>query len=153
MANRSDEAGKPTRKTESPRGLLDNASSEKKFHLSLYHPSSSLAFFVEHFWTVDWHFQGNESYRQESLPHPAVCIAMEKYRNRPVNRMLCFWAGLSGGIVLFVYRSYFRLFCDGGSPAMVCQRSGNKISSWLMGIAAMRASTSRRYDSGSTLCR
>lgn len=80
MPNPSDDAGKPTRKTDTPRGLLDKASGEKRFRLTLYHPSKCLAFFVEHYWIVEWKLKDKESYRQESLPHPAVCIVVEKHR-------------------------------------------------------------------------
>ncbi len=80
MPNRSHDADKPTRKTDTPRGLLDKASGSKRFRLTLYHPSKCLAFFVEHYWIVEWKVPDKESYRQESLPHPAVCMVVEKHR-------------------------------------------------------------------------
>lgn len=56
------------------------ASGEKRFRLARHHPSTELGFFVEHYWVVEWNLRGQPDYRQESLPHPSVHIAVERDR-------------------------------------------------------------------------
>ena len=76
--------GAPSRNFDSPRGLLDLASGEKRFRLSRYRPSDELGFFVEHYWIVEWDLCGRANHRQESLPHPSVHIAVERGRSEVV---------------------------------------------------------------------
>jgi len=63
-----------------PKGLLDLPSGRRHFRLSRYQASDELGFFVEHFWTVEWEIPENRMYRQQSLPHPSVHIAVERGR-------------------------------------------------------------------------
>ena len=43
-----------------------------------YHPSSDLAVYVEHFWSVHWDLGLNASQRVETLPHPSVHLVFER---------------------------------------------------------------------------
>ncbi len=72
--------GASSREFDSPRGLLDLASGQKRFRLARYHPSAELGFFVEHYWIVEWDLTGQADHQQESLPHPSVHVAVESGR-------------------------------------------------------------------------
>ncbi len=80
----SSTSGALSRKLDSPRGLLDPAAAKTRFHLSRYHASEELDFFIEHYWVVVWNLRGQENHWHESLPHPSVCIAVEQGRSEVV---------------------------------------------------------------------
>lgn len=61
-----------------PRGVLNPKAGEEKFRLSRHLPSRDLEFFVERYWIVEWDLRGQEPYLQETLPHPAVNLVVEK---------------------------------------------------------------------------
>lgn len=71
-------------KTREPRAILNPQASKKKFQLSRYYPSPDLAFFVEHYWLVDWDPQGQRPYLAEVLPHPSIHMVFEKDKSRIV---------------------------------------------------------------------
>ena len=79
-ASRVPTGGASFREFDSPRGLLDLASGQKRFRLARYHPSAELGFFVEHYWTVEWDLTGQADHQQESLPHPSVHVTVERGR-------------------------------------------------------------------------
>ncbi len=70
-----------------PRGVLNRTAGEQKFRLSLHSPTTDLDFFIEHYWIVTWDLRGQEPYRQEVLPHPAVHLVIEKDKSRIVGVM------------------------------------------------------------------
>lgn len=61
-----------------PRGVLNSRLGEERFRLSRYLPSRDLEFFVERYWIVEWDLRDREPYLQETLPHPAVNLVIEK---------------------------------------------------------------------------
>ncbi|CAN5912322.1 helix-turn-helix domain-containing protein [soil metagenome] len=61
-----------------PRGVLNPREAEEKFRLSRHLPSRDLEFFVERYWIVEWDLRDQEPYLQETLPHPAVNLVIEK---------------------------------------------------------------------------
>jgi AraC-like DNA-binding protein len=70
----------PPRKSGTPRGVLNLGAGLKAFEVVRYHPSDDLAFCVEHYWIVRWDLLGQEPFRQETLPHPSIHIALEPGR-------------------------------------------------------------------------
>lgn len=64
-------------KEEKPRGILNPQLGQQKFQLARYEPSTELAPFVEHYWTVKWDLRGQAPYNSETLPHPAIHLAIE----------------------------------------------------------------------------
>ena len=68
-------------KKENPRGILNPNKGKEKFKLVRYLPSEETAFFVEHFWIVEWDLCGNDPFVSETLPHPCVHIVFEKERS------------------------------------------------------------------------
>ncbi|WP_162910053.1 AraC family transcriptional regulator [Aggregatilinea lenta] len=60
------------------KGLLTG---EQAFRLARYAPAPDLAFFIEHFWVVDWDLRGRPSFLQENLPYPSVHIVIEPDRS------------------------------------------------------------------------
>ncbi len=70
-----------------PRGILDPRAAKAMFCLSLHPPSADLAFFVEHYWIVDWDLRGQEPYLSEILPHPCVHLVIETDNSRIVGVM------------------------------------------------------------------
>jgi AraC-like DNA-binding protein len=62
------------------RGVLNPQAIGQKFHLSRPTPSADLSSIIDHFWIVHWDLRGKPSYRSETLPFPAVHIAIEKRR-------------------------------------------------------------------------
>ena len=71
-------------KLKKPRGILYPRPAHDKFQLALHEPSLAMAQFVEHYWIVSWDLPGNESYCQETLPHPCVHLVVERGRSRIV---------------------------------------------------------------------
>ncbi len=67
-----------------PRGILDPRSAATTFRLSLHPPAPDLAFFVEHYWIVDWDLRGQQPYLAETLPHPCVHLVIEESHSRIV---------------------------------------------------------------------
>lgn len=72
----------PKEKSDPPRGVLYHKMSDDYFGLSRYHPSEPLAFFVDHYWIVEWDFRGMEPFEQEVLSHPSVHLVFEKGNTR-----------------------------------------------------------------------
>ena len=68
-------------KKENPRGILNPNKGKEKFKLDRYVPSEEIAFFVEHFWIVEWDLSGNDPFVSETLPHPCVHVVFEKERS------------------------------------------------------------------------
>ncbi|MEQ1762785.1 MAG: AraC family transcriptional regulator [Pyrinomonadaceae bacterium] len=62
-------------KFDPPRGVLRSAADpvDGMSHRRFY-PSSHLAEYVEHYWSVKWDLRGKEPYRAETLPHPSVHV-------------------------------------------------------------------------------
>jgi AraC-like DNA-binding protein len=61
------------RKTAPPRGVLKTAVADRqRYHHARYHPSTDLAPFVEHYWSVQWDLRELAPERVETLPHPSV---------------------------------------------------------------------------------
>ncbi len=48
------------------------------FHLEHLEPSDDLRAIVERHWIVRWDLRGREPYRQETLPHPCVNLAIQR---------------------------------------------------------------------------
>ena len=65
---------------DTPRGIIDRRSGERRFRLARYRPAADLEDLVEHYWSVRWDLRGQQPFRQETLPHPSVCIAVEPGR-------------------------------------------------------------------------
>lgn len=63
-----------------PRGILHPQHDKKNFHLRRHLPSEDLAFFVEHYWSVQWNVSAPQI--QETLPHPSVHVVVEKGNSR-----------------------------------------------------------------------
>lgn len=65
-------------KTDPPRGVLKTADAGgPRMAHARYHPSADLASYVEHFWAVEWHLDGQPPHRAETLPHPSVHLVFE----------------------------------------------------------------------------
>jgi AraC-like DNA-binding protein len=62
---------------EKARGILNPLTGEEMFQLARYAPSDDLAFFVEHYWCVQWDLEGQAPYRSETLAHPSVHMTVE----------------------------------------------------------------------------
>ncbi len=60
-----------------PKEILDPSEEEKQFRLSRFMPSEDLAFFIEHFWIVEWDL-GEGTFQQDILAYPSVHLAFEK---------------------------------------------------------------------------
>jgi len=70
----------PARKSGRSRGVLNPGAGEQVYKTARYHPSGDLAAYVEHYWIVRWDLRGKEPFRQETLPHPAIHVALEQGR-------------------------------------------------------------------------
>ena len=57
------------------KGILDPINAARQFQLSRYLPSTELAPFVEHHWTIHWDLRGQPPYISEVLPHSSVNFA------------------------------------------------------------------------------
>jgi AraC-like DNA-binding protein len=65
---------------DAPRGLLNAGAGQKAYQASRYYPSDDLALLIEHYWVVRWDVRNQEPFCQETLPHPAIHIALEPGR-------------------------------------------------------------------------
>lgn len=72
----------PKEKSSPPRGVLYHKMDSEYFGLSRYHPSETIAFFVEHYWIVKWDLRGKEPFEQDVLSHPSVHLVFEKNNTR-----------------------------------------------------------------------
>jgi len=61
-------------------GILDPHTAAQRFRLSRYLPSTALAPFVEHHWTIHWDLRDQPPYLSEVLPFPSVNIAFDAER-------------------------------------------------------------------------
>lgn len=68
----------PKKKSEPPRGVLNQKTGAEHFGLSRYHPGEDLGFFIEHYWIVRWDLRGKEPFEQDVLSHPSVHLVFEK---------------------------------------------------------------------------
>ncbi|HEX7150238.1 MAG TPA: helix-turn-helix domain-containing protein [Thermoanaerobaculia bacterium] len=62
-----------------PRGVLQGAPQGTMRHVR-HEPSPDLAFWVEHYWIVEWDLR--EPYLAETLPHPSVHLVVDAERAR-----------------------------------------------------------------------
>lgn len=58
-------------------GILRPAAERVHFHLERVEPSEDLRPIVERHWIVRWDLRGRAPYRQETLPHPCVNLAIQ----------------------------------------------------------------------------
>jgi AraC-like DNA-binding protein len=63
------------RKSDLPRGILHNGPTETDSSLECFEASESLHAFVEHYWSVTWDKQPQET--RESVAHPSVHLILE----------------------------------------------------------------------------
>src|SRR5688500_4802605 len=70
-----------------PRGVLNRATDDEKFHHSRRLPAPDLRFFIAHYWIVAWDLRGQEPERAETLPHPSIHLVLEKGDSRIVGIM------------------------------------------------------------------
>jgi AraC-like DNA-binding protein len=61
-----------------PWGVLKTGASAGPFEYVRSFPSSDLAPFVEHYWTVRWDLRGAPPHIAETLPHPSVHLVIER---------------------------------------------------------------------------
>lgn len=61
-------------------GILDPVNAAQRFRLARYLPSTDLAPYVEHHWTIHWDLRGQPPYVSEVLPFPAVNVAFTNER-------------------------------------------------------------------------
>ncbi|HEX4479813.1 MAG TPA: helix-turn-helix domain-containing protein [Rudaea sp.] len=66
------------RKSEKPRGILNDRDAGSMPSVWRYFPSPDLAPFVEHYWTVEWDLP--EPQLRETLPHPSIHLVLEAGR-------------------------------------------------------------------------
>lgn len=69
-------------KSEPPRGVLNSREGSKHFQLFRYHPSTELAYFVEHYWIVHWDLRGKDPFHQDVLSHPVVHLVFQQEGTR-----------------------------------------------------------------------
>lgn len=69
-------------KKDKPRGIIHQQQAGSDIVHERFLPSPDLAFFIEHFWTVRWNFEGREPMRVETLPHPVVHLVFENGEGR-----------------------------------------------------------------------
>lgn len=63
------------------RGILNPAEGERHFRLERYAATGELAHFIERYWLIRWDLRGRAPFRQETLPFPAINIALERGRS------------------------------------------------------------------------
>lgn len=68
----------PKEKSDPPRGILNRKTAADHFNLERFYPGGELAFFVEHYWVVEWDLRGMKPFEQHILSHPSVHMAFEK---------------------------------------------------------------------------
>jgi AraC-like DNA-binding protein len=69
--------GQTRRLSASRHGILRPAAESTHFHLERLEPSEDLKPIVDRHWIVRWDLRGREPYRQETLPHPCVNLAIQ----------------------------------------------------------------------------
>jgi AraC-like DNA-binding protein len=62
-------------------GVLRMDMGERKFSLTRHAPSEDLAFFVKHYWIVNWDLTGQQPYPQDVVPNPCVNMVVERSRS------------------------------------------------------------------------
>ena len=67
---------------ESLRGVLNPAAVPAKFRLTRLAPAPDLAYFVQHYWVVEWDLRGQPPHCSETLPFPCVNIVAEPGKTR-----------------------------------------------------------------------
>lgn len=70
--------GKTRQDLAQPRGILVPRFDVGQFSHRRQAPCATLAGLVEHYWYVSWDMQGHPPQPQETLPHPAVHLVVEK---------------------------------------------------------------------------
>jgi AraC-like DNA-binding protein len=65
---------------ERPRGVLSPSSEAEGISHERFAPSTELAPFVAHHWTVRWNLPDGRSFLAETLPHPCVHLLFERGR-------------------------------------------------------------------------
>lgn len=71
-----------TRDPGKPRGILRHAPVPGVFHHARIAPSSTVAWVVQHFWTVSWDLQGGPPQARQTLPHPNAHLVLDPGRTR-----------------------------------------------------------------------
>ena len=69
------------KKSSRHKGILDPIHAATRFELGRYLPSSELAPFVEHHWTIHWDLRGQPPYISEVLPHSSINFAFTVERS------------------------------------------------------------------------
>ncbi|MFE5318916.1 helix-turn-helix domain-containing protein [Paenibacillus sp. NPDC056579] len=64
------------------RGILQYETGKTKFSISRHKPSADLAFFIQHYWLVDWDLRGQAPHCQEVLQHPGVNVVFQRGHSR-----------------------------------------------------------------------
>lgn len=62
-------------------GVLKLHQGESKFKLTRHEPANPLAFFVQHYWIIQWDLMDNTPHVQEVIPNPCVNLVFEKNRS------------------------------------------------------------------------
>ncbi|MEM6991149.1 MAG: helix-turn-helix domain-containing protein [Myxococcota bacterium] len=60
------------------KGVLQPQARAGKFSVARFYPPDDLAPFIEHFWTVVWDLGDGAPHVQETLPYPAIHVAVER---------------------------------------------------------------------------
>lgn len=58
------------------RGVLRRPLPEGKFHHARRAPGEDLAFWIAHYWLIEWDLRGGEPHTVETLPHPNIHLVM-----------------------------------------------------------------------------
>jgi AraC-like DNA-binding protein len=66
----------PKPRLDPPRGLLNLNRAAERVRLARYLPPPPVAFFVEHYWVVEWDLRGEPPFTSESLPYPSVHLVL-----------------------------------------------------------------------------
>jgi AraC-like DNA-binding protein len=59
-------------------GILRPSALGKQFSLARFEPAEDLAYFIERHWIVRWDLRDHPPHEQETLPHPAVNVVIER---------------------------------------------------------------------------
>jgi AraC-like DNA-binding protein len=65
-----------------PRGVLNRSADESRFSYWRRLPSTELNAFIEHYWSISWDLRGQEPFTQQTVPHPAVHLVLERRNSR-----------------------------------------------------------------------
>lgn len=69
-------------KSSNPKGVLNPKEAQQHFTLKRFTPSDPVAFFVEHFWIVQWGLPKDKIFRQDVLSHPSVHLVFEEQNTK-----------------------------------------------------------------------